>query len=100
MAISLKDNMAAELAMTPAPVEKKISDVVTPIKSKIEAKPLRDPETVKVTLYLPRKAYRYIRSMAVEIDGKAHTIMLQAIDEFLIKHEGKSIEQLAGGKKK
>lgn len=96
MAISLKDSLAGELA---APAEKRPEPVVVPIKKKTVEVAVRDPDTAKVTLYIPRKAYKYIKQKALELDEKPHTLLMQAVDMWLMKHDGKTIASLTGPKK-
>lgn len=55
-------------------------------------------EIERVTLYLPKPVYKYLKQLAVELDiSRTHDLLIEGIELVLAKH-GKSIADLTKGK--
>ena len=103
--LSLSDMMAAQLGKEadskpeakPAkePVAKrspKTAKVVMLTQPQGEAAPApAAPEIEKVTVYLPKPVYRFIKQTALELDRRPHDLLMQGIDMMLAQH-GKSLK--------
>lgn len=108
----LADLMAANLAEAPATEPK----VAKPRAPKIQrpknvvqlptdgasraAEPPTKPKPVeieRVTLYLPKPVYKYLKQLALELDvSRTHDLLIEGVEMVLAKH-GKSISAITQG---
>ena len=93
---SLSDMMAAQLAQptensTPAkrPPKAKVVQLASPQGETAPA--VAAPDIEKVTVYLPKPVYRFIKQTALELDKRPHDLLMQGIDMMLGQH-GKSLK--------
>lgn len=93
----LADLMGDELSQ-PAPKAKVLREKVVKLRQ-----PKREPlaevaaavEIDKVTLYLPKPVYKYLKQKALDFDRKPHDMLIEAV-ELLLKKDGKTIAALTG----
>jgi hypothetical protein len=88
--------MAAQLAQPadkPAAIKGVPKAKVVPLtQSQREAAPAAAaPEIEKVTVYLPKPVYRFIKQTALELERRPHDLLMQGIDLMLAQH-GKSLK--------
>lgn len=94
---SLSDMMAADLAKDPKPkaAAKRAPKVGKVVKlsqpGEVSTAPAAAPEIEKVTIYLPKPAYRFIKQIALEHEKRPHDLLIQGIDMMLAEH-GKSVK--------
>ena len=100
---SLSDMMAADLgqeAKAKSSAPKKAAPSRAPKSAKVV--PLSQPqgdaaptsaalEIEKVTVYLPKPVYRFIKQTALELDCRPHDLLMQGVDLILGQH-GKSLK--------
>src|SRR5215207_1803468 len=90
---SLSDMMAAQLAQKPITAKRKPkAKVVQLAPPQGETAPAAAaPDIEKVTVYLPKPVYRFIKQTALELDKRPHDLLMQGIDLMLGQH-GKSLK--------
>lgn len=95
---SLSDMMAADLGQQPAktatpkkrPAAK--AKVVKLNPAPAETAPAATPQEIeKVTVYLPKAAYRFIKQTALELEKRPHDLLMQGVEMMLTQH-GKSLK--------
>ena len=70
----------------------KTADVVKLIPPQTEAAITPTPQEIdKVTVYLPRPVYRFIKQTALELEKRPHDLLMQGI-ELLLEQHGKSLK--------
>lgn len=85
------------------PQPKQANKTVVPMKKTVSRTKATDtaPEATvpvqieKVTLYLPKPVYRYIKQKALDFDRKPHDLLIEGI-EMLLRKDGKTIAALIG----
>lgn len=93
----LADLMGEELSQ-PAPKPKVQREKVVRLR---QPKPQPTTKTApaieidKVTLYLPKPVYKYLKQKALDFDRKPHDLLIEAV-ELLLKKDGKTITALTG----
>lgn len=94
---SLSEMMAADLGQQPAktPTPKKRpapkAKVVKLNPMPGEAAPVATAHEIeKVTVYLPKPVYRFIKQVALELEKRPHDLLMQGVDMMLSQH-GKSL---------
>lgn len=90
----LQDMMSANLAskaattdpaeVSQAPAKKAVVPAATSGRAGIE----------KVTVYLPKAAYRFIKQAALDLDQKPHDLLINGVDLMLRKH-GKKLSDFS-----
>lgn len=102
--LSLSDMMAAQLGRETeagakaslAPAERdrpdEAAETAPPAKARGgAARTPGVPEIEKVTVYLPKPVYRFIKQTALELDRRPHDLLMQGVDLMLAQH-GKSLK--------
>ena len=95
---SLSDMMAAEIGQQPtkpSATKKRAAPkakVVKLTQPQGEAAPAATAHEIeKVTVYLPKPVYRFIKQVALELDKRPHDLLMQGVDMLLSQH-GKSLK--------
>lgn len=96
---SLSDMIAEQLGQ-PEPKKKANSrvrkDAVVQLSLPGEAAPATSTgEIEKVTVYLPKAAYRFVKQVALELEKRPHDLLIQGIELMLAQH-GKSMKDFTG----
>src|SRR3954447_6554041 len=88
---SLESMMRARIDEAPAPKARtaKAAEVV-PIATPTPA-PEAPAKVEKVSLYIPRAAYKFIKQTALDFDKKPHDLLIEGVEMVLAKH-GKSLK--------
>src|SRR4051794_33925605 len=97
---SLESMMRARIEETPAP--KARTSKARSAKAS-EAAPVTPPapapgapaKVEKVSLYIPKAAYKFIKQTALDFDKKPHDLLIEGVEMVLAKH-GKSLRDFQG----
>jgi hypothetical protein len=90
---SLESMMRARVEAKPVPQDPNAS-TVAPIAAAAPApEPLSKVE--KVSLYIPKAAYKFIKQTALDFDKKPHDLLIEGVEMVLAKH-GKSLKDFQG----
>ena len=88
---SLESMMRARVEAKPAPQGANASTAVP-----VAAPALESPTKVeKVSLYIPKAAYKFIKQTALDFDKKPHDLLIEGVEMILAKH-GKSLKDFQG----
>ena len=88
---SLESMMRARVEARPAPNGPGANaSTVVPIAPPIPA-PEAPAKVEKVSLYIPRAAYKFIKQTALDFDKKPHDLLIEGVEMVLAKH-GKSLK--------
>ena len=90
---SLESMMRARVEAKPAPQDPNASTVV-PIAAVTPA-PETPAKVEKVSLYIPKAAYKFIKQTALDFDKKPHDLLIEGVEMVLAKH-GKSLKDFQG----
>ena len=92
---SLESMMRTRIEETPAPKTRSAkSSEATPIAAPTPA-PEVPPKAEKVSLYVPKAAYKFIKQTALDFDKKPHGLLIEGIEMVLAKY-GKSLKDFQG----
>jgi hypothetical protein len=88
---SLESMMRARVEAKPAPSGPGANaSTVVPIATPTPA-PEAPAKVEKVSLYIPRAAYKFIKQTALDFDKKPHDLLIEGVEMVLAKH-GKSLK--------
>jgi hypothetical protein len=90
---SLESMMRARVEAKPASQDLHASTVV-PIAATAPA-PEAPTKVEKVSLYIPKAAYKFIKQTALDFDKKPHDLLIEGVEMVLAKH-GKSLKDFQG----
>lgn len=91
----LQNMMAANLASKAAPADPAEAFQAPAREAGVAATTPGRAEIEKVTVYLPKAAYRFIKQAALDLDQKPHDLLLNGVDLMLRKH-GKKLSDFKG----
>ncbi len=90
---SLESMMRARVEAKPVPQDPNASTVV-PVPAAAPA-PELPSKVEKVSLYIPKAAYKFIKQTALDFDKKPHDLLIEGVEMVLAKH-GKSLKDFQG----
>ena len=92
---SLESMMRARIEEPPAPEGRKAKgSKVVPIEAPAPV-PEAPAKVEKVSLYVPKAAYKFIKQTALDFDKKPHDLLIEGVEMVLAKY-GKSLKDFQG----
>src|SRR3954466_3113534 len=92
---SLESMMRPRIAEAPAPKARSAKrSKVVPVAGPAPA-PEFPGKVEKVSLYIPKAAYKFIKQTALDFDKKPHDLLIEGVEMVLAKH-GKSLKDFQG----